>query len=128
MEPASPHANATATAEPRTGQKHGRSDEPADAAENTADVLLDFHEQLDRKNERLKSKGYVSVIASMHEACNRQHRAVIDRHKNMARKGESNEDMKKRLPFTAGCETIAITKPYEPSNKVDVACPHLLRF
>ena len=119
--PASPHKNATATAEPRTGKKHRRSDGPAGVNEKSADILLDFHEQLDRKNERLKSKGYISVIVSMSEPCNRQHRAVIDRHKNMARKGETNEAMKKRLPWTAGYETIEITKPYEPANKVNVA-------
>ena len=121
MEPVSPRNNGTSVAEPRTGQKHGRSDEPEVVHETDPDVLLDFHDQLDRKNERLKSKSYISVIASMKEACNRQHRGVIDRHKNMARKGESNEAMKKRLPFTAGYETIEITKPYEPANKVGIA-------
>ena len=120
--PLSPITNATDAAQPRTGQKHGRSHEPEEIVQPPADILLDFHEQLDRKNERLKSKSYISVIASMHEACNRQNRSVIDKYKNMARKGESNEDMKKRLPFTAKFETIEITKPYEPSNKVSTCC------
>ena len=57
-------------------------------------------------------------MASLRLPCNAQHRQIMDRHKNMARKGETIPEMKQRLPFTANYETLAISKPYEKSNKV----------
>ncbi len=46
-------------------------------------ILLDYHEQEDKTNRLLKAKGYGTLKSSCHFACNRLHRAVVDRHKKL---------------------------------------------
>ena len=112
--PATPTGAGTNHTQPQTKRaRHADAPDP-----NTFDgVLLEVSTELDKNNDRLKSKDYVTLMASMELACNRARRQIIDRHKNMTKKGETIDDMKKRLPFTKGYDAIEITKPYTAANR-----------
>ena len=117
MEPGTPTGSGTQPDQPATKRR-----KPADYLE-TFDprtfngILLEPHDEVDKNNKDLKSKSYTTLMASVIHDCNRARRMVVDRHKNMSKKGESIADMKERLPFTKKFATIEITRPYTASNR-----------
>ena len=92
--------------------KRARTSDEPDPAQFDG-ILLETHAELDKNNSRLKSKDYVTLMASMLLDCNRARREILDRHKNMSKKGEEITEMKERLPFTKNFVTIDITKQVE---------------